>query len=121
MDILLDRYGDLFINPQKGDIELKNSVAQKIRIKLLWFEREWKWNREEGMPYFERILVSNPDVRYIEELVRKKIFEIDEVVKVDGISVTVDKKTRKAVIRYTAYTDFETIKEEVEIRCLITE
>ena len=121
MDILLDKTGDMYINPEKGDIELKNSVAQKIRIKLLWFEGEWKWNREEGMPYFSDILVHNPDTRYIREIVRKKIFEVDEVVKVDDISVTVDKRTRKAVIRYTAYTDFETIKEEVEIRCQIME
>lgn len=114
MDILLDSNGDLYISPV-GDIVLKNSVAQKIRIKLLWFEGEWKWNKEEGMPYRESLLIKNPDTDYFEGVVRQKIFEVDEITEVKEVSVTFDKKTRGAVIKYTALTDYETIKEEVKI------
>ena len=54
MDILLDRSGDLLLS-DTGDIVLNDSVAQKIRIRLLWFEGEWKWDREEGIPYLSLI------------------------------------------------------------------
>ena len=37
------------------------------------------------------------------------------------VSVTFDAATRKAKIRYVASTDYETIKEEVDINCQITE
>lgn len=114
MDIMLDKTGDLFIS-QNGDILLENSVAQKIRIKLLWFEGEWRWNKEEGLPYFTHLLVKNPDTDYFETVVREKIFEVDEVVDVKDVQIVFDSKTREAVIRYTALTDFETIKEEVKI------
>lgn len=120
MDILLDHNGDLYISP-KGDIALKNSVSQKIRIKLLWFEGEWKWNREKGMPYIESLLVKNPDTEYFEGIIRSKIFEVDEITEVRDVSITYDNKTRNAVIRYTAITDTETIKEEVVLRCPVME
>ena len=47
MDILLNSSGDLYIS-ETGDIALGNSVSQKIRIRLLWFEGEWRWDTGEG-------------------------------------------------------------------------
>ena len=120
MDILLDASGDLCIS-ESGDLKLEDSVAQKIRIRLLWFEGEWRWDVEEGLPYFENLFVKNPDTDHFESLVRERIFEVEEVTEVKEVSVTYDRKTRDAVIRYTALTDFEKIREEVRIRCLITE
>lgn len=119
-DILLNSDGDLRIS-SKGDIALGNSVAQKIRIKLLWFEGEWKWNVEEGMPYRDKLLTKNPDINYFEGVIRSKIFEVEEITEVKEVEVTFDKHTRSAVIRYTALTDYETIKEEATIKCQVTE
>lgn len=120
MDIMLDSSGDLLVT-KAGDIMLENSVAQKIRIRLLWFEGEWRWNKDEGLPYMESLLVKNPDTDYFESIIREKIFEVDEVVDVKDVEVAYDSKTRDSVIRYVALTDYETIKEEVRIRCRITE
>ncbi len=119
MDILLDCSGDLYVSPN-GDILLENSVAQKIRIRLLWFLEEWRWNREEGLPYMESLLIKNPDTDYFERLVREKIFEVDEVTDVREVAVWYG-ADRTAVIKYEAVTDLETVREEVRIRCQITE
>lgn len=112
MDIVLDNMGDMYVS-KNGDIRIENSVAQKIRIKLLWFEAEWRFDKEEGMPYKESLLIKNPDMDYFESVVREKIFEVEEVTEVREVVVTYDKKNRSACIRYTAMTDYETIKEEV--------
>ena len=69
MDILLDANGDLDIS-KRGDISLGDSVAQKIRIRLLWFEGEWRWDTDEGLPYFDGLLVKNPDVDEFEGLIK---------------------------------------------------
>lgn len=114
MDILLDSKGDLFVSPE-GDIALGNSVAQKIRIRLLWFEGEWKWDVDEGLPYMSDLFIKNPDVDTFEGIVRSKIFEVDEVTDVKEVLVDYDRHTRIATIRYTALTDYETIKEEVKL------
>lgn len=114
MDILLDSNGDLYISPQ-GDIALENSVAQKIRIRLLWFEGEWRWDVDEGLPYMSDLLIKNPDIDTFESIVRSKIFEVEEVTDVKEVLIAYDKQTRITTIRYTALTDFETIKEEVKL------
>lgn len=111
LDILLDNNGDLQIN-SSGDIEIKNSVRQKIRTRLLWIENEWRWNPEEGLPYFN-LLDKNPDIDEFESLIREKIFEVDEVTEIGEVNIEYNTKSRVAVIKYVALTDFETIREEV--------
>lgn len=120
MDILLKADGDLYISPD-GDIALENSVAQKIKIKLKWFEGEWKWDQEEGLPYFTQLMVKNPDTDLFESLVREKIFEVDEVTDVKDVSVTFSSRKRTAHISYVAYTDTDVIRGEVDLNCLIME
>lgn len=112
MDILFDADGDLHISP-RGDILLGNSVAQKIRIRLLWFEQEWRWRLDEGLPYRSGLLVKNPDVDAFESQIRARIFDVKEVTAVRDVQITYDRKERIARIRYTALTDYETIEEEV--------
>ena len=112
MDIALKRDGDMYVSP-KGDIILNDSVAQKIRIRLLWFLSEWRWDPEEGIPYFDDVFVKNPDLDAIESVIREKIFEIPEVIEVGDISVTLNSDQRKVTIRFEAKTDEETLREEV--------
>lgn len=119
MDILLDHDGDIYIS-QDGDICLEDSTRQKIMIRLRWLEREWRWNRDEGLPYFESLLIKNPDVDVFESAVREKIFEVDEVTDVKEVTIAFDNRTRQARLLFVAVTDLETIKGEVGIQCLIT-
>lgn len=120
MDIMLTNDGDLYVS-KKGDILLADSVAQKIKIRLKWFEGEWRWNQDQGLPYMENLLIKNPDLDYFESAIMEKIFEVDEVTEVSGVSISFDSKTRQAMINFCAKTDRETIKGEVKIQCQITE
>lgn len=112
IDILLDSQGDIVLT-EEGDIRLEESVRQKIRIKVLWLAEEWRWNRAEGLPYFDRLFVKNPDTDSFEALIRAKIFEVTEVTKVDDVSINFDRMSRIATVRFVAHTDDETIREEV--------
>lgn len=114
MDILLNADGDLHISGS-GDIAIGNSIVQKVRIKLLWFAGEWKWDKDEGMPYLDELLVKNPNTDYFESLIRQKIFEIDEITEVKDVSVSYDRKQRSARVRFVAMTDQETIMDEFEL------
>ena len=114
MDILLDKSGDLYVS-QRGDIVPGDSVAQKIAIRLKWFEGEWRWNREEGLPYTERLFRKNPDTDLMEAAVRAKIFEVPEVTAVREVKIDVDRKKRTAVVRFVALADTDTVKGEVQL------
>lgn len=113
MDILLDNNGDLAI---KGtDIVLANSVCQKIKIRLKWFFKEWRWDDEAGVQYFEYLFIKNPDLDQVKEMIEEQIFNVDEVTEVNDVSIEIDSLKRIAVIRYEAVTDEKTFKEEVMI------
>ena len=114
MDIMLDKKGDLAISPE-GEIILGDSVAQKILIRLRWFEGEWRWDRERGLPYLDSLLVKNPDTDSFESAVSEQIFEVEEVTGIKEVSAALDGRTRRANIRFIAVTDLETIKREVEM------
>lgn len=114
MDILLDKGGDMIVT-NMGDILLEDSVAQKINIRLRWIAGEWRWDEEEGLPYFEDLFVKNPDTDAFESRIREKIFEVEEVTEVKDVRIVIHPETRGASIHYTALTDYETIREEVRI------
>lgn len=112
MDILLSQDGDLFLT-DKGDISLAESVAQKIKIRIMWWLGEWRWDEEEGIPYKDELLVKDPDTDAFEMAVREKIFEVEEVTEVKDVSVSYDASMRSASIRFEAITDEEAIRGEV--------
>ena len=114
MDIQLTRDGDIELT-KDGDIRLTDSVAQKIRIRILWFAGEWQWDIDEGLPWREDVFTKNPDTDAFEAACREKIFEVDEVTDVNDVLLSYDSKTRKAVLKFTALTDEETIREEVAL------
>ena len=56
---------------------------------------------------YEHIFIKNPDINQIAELIEDEIFNIEEVVEVNDVTVRVDKLNRKAIISYEAVTDKE--------------
>lgn len=118
MDILLNPNGDLYLSPQ-GDILLTHSLSQKIKMKLNWLEGEWRWKKEEGLPYRDCFFVKNPDIDALEAQIREKIFEVEEVTEVRKVEITFDPRTRKATIAFVALADQDVIREEVKMECLI--
>lgn len=112
LDILLSSKGDLKIN-DSGDIELTESVRQAIRIRLQWFWSEWRLGPEAGIPWFEEILVKNPNIDRCLQIFREAILSVKEVKNVRDMSLVIEPKTRQAKLKFTATTDEETINEEV--------
>lgn len=96
MDILLSTDGDIKL--ADADIELTESVAQKIAIKLRWFANEWKFNRNFGVPYYEDIFVKQYDLEYIRQLLEEEILSVEEVSGIKAIELTVDHEKRALTV-----------------------
>ncbi|GHU37515.1 hypothetical protein FACS1894105_09780 [Clostridia bacterium] len=77
-DIALDYTGDIVVS-ETGDIVQTDSIRQAVSIHLKWFLSEWRFNRVYGVPYFEEILVKNPDIERIKTILR------DECMTVIGV------------------------------------
>lgn len=113
-DLLLTDDEDLYLSAS-GDVEFTDSVIQAIKIRLKWFEGEWRINPDYGMPYYDDVFVKNPSVALLESRIRKEILTVDEVVSVDSVSVGIDSETRKATVKFTATTTDGTKSGEVSL------
>jgi hypothetical protein len=101
-DILLTPTGDIYVNPATGDIEITDSVEQAIKIRLLWFFKEWRLGTEFGIPYFEEVLVKNPNNLRIRQLFREAILDVAEVDSVENLQAALDPATRILTVKYKA-------------------
>ena len=71
-DLLLTSEGDLAVVP-KSFVNLTDSVAQAITVRLRWFFNEWRFAPQYGVPYFEEILIKNPNDLRITQIIREDI------------------------------------------------
>ena len=113
-DILLTANGDLAVG-KTGDIFITDSVRQAIRVRLRWFFQEWRLGPAFGIPYYEEILVKNPNDLRIKQIIRDEILTVEEVDDVRNIVLSVNTKTRAAVISFTVAVGDEIFREEMFI------
>lgn len=113
-DLKTTTSGDLFIDAV-GDVATTESIVQAVTIRLRWFANEWRLGQGLGFPYFEDVLVKNPNIVKIKYLLRDEIMSVDGVTGVEQIDIDVDKKTRQAHISVIFTVGEETYKEEVNI------
>lgn len=115
IDFKLDAGGDLELS-LTGDISPTESIVQAVRIRLLWFFQEWRLGPGLGIPYFENILVKNPNEVKVRHLIREAVMSVEGVINVQGVDLAIDKRTRQTIITVVFSTDEEFFKEEVKIK-----
>lgn len=100
-----------------GDMLVINNaerVAQQIKIQLLTFYGEWFLDTGHGVPYLEYIMVKNPNVNLVKQILREQILEVDDVDSVDEIEVYYNAQERVMTVRYDATTPYGLVtKKEV--------
>lgn len=77
--------------------------AIKLRNRLLLFKGEWFRDTRVGLPYFEQILVKNPNIALLENIFRQAIVSTPPFVSAT-VKVTLDAK-RKATVAFVAKVD----------------
>lgn len=114
VDFKLNAAGDLELT-DSGDITLTESIVQAVRIRLRWFFSEWRLGPGLGFPYFEQLLIKNPNESKLRGLIRDAVTAVDGVTDVTDVQFNIDKTTRKAAVSIAFTTDEETFREEMEI------
>lgn len=114
IDLKLNAAGDLDISTA-GDISSTDSIIQAVRIRLLWFFGEWRLMPSLGFPYFEYLLVKNPNESKLRYLIRETVMSVDGVKDVTNILFNIDKKSRSASIAVSFATDEDKFREEIRI------
>lgn len=113
-DLSLDERGDLAIS-ETGDVFLTESVRQIVLVRLRWILEEWRLGPELGFPYFEEMLVKNPNPDFIGQLIKEEILKVDDVEDAEITNIEFDSQTRKLSVNFDYEVGEEKYKEEVTL------
>ena len=113
-DILLDSSGDIKVSPN-GDISLTDSIRQAVLVRLRWIYGEWRLGPELGFPWFEEVLVKNPNIPKVRSLLRSEIMQVEGVNAAEVKEVRYDRAKREATFFFTCAIGDEIYNEEVTL------
>lgn len=94
---------------QGGDIMMIDNAercAQQILITLRFWLGEWFLNTTEGVPYLEYILIKQPNMAHIRQILTEQIQSVEDVKAVTDMELTFDQRERSLLVEYTADTDY---------------
>lgn len=116
-DLQLDDQGDITI--LAGDLEIVSGIdwiAQDIEQQMQFFSGEWFLDTTQGFPYFQFVLVKNPNLDIIQALFQDKICQISGVKELNGFQFGYDGNTRSVTIDLQAKTtNGQVIKPQAQI------
>lgn len=116
---------DLKIDWTTGDLAVVNgnfvlidgieAIAQSVRCRLQMFEGEWFLDETDGMPYFQTILVKNPNMDAIREAFRKRILGTVGVKDLLTLDLSYTSSARTLRVSFRASTDEGELSQTVEV------
>jgi hypothetical protein len=102
---------DLKLDPLTGDLDLTgdalsivdgdDALTQHLAIRLRFFLGEWALDTRVGFPYFDQVLVKNPDLVTIRSLYREAILETPGVQSITRFDLSVDAAARRMSLDFT--------------------
>lgn len=103
---------DFLIDTSTGDIDLStndlqvvtgtDATVQHLRTRLRLFQGEWFFDLRVGVPYFEQILVKNPNLVAVTGIFRSAIQSTPGVERLDRIDIDFDSASRTLTVEFTA-------------------
>ena len=102
-DLQLDQNGDLLIQDDALKIvDGDDAIVQHLSIRLRFFKGEFFLDTRLGVPYFDQVLIKNPDLVSVRGILREVILETPGIDTIDAFSTEFDGLTRKLAVTFTA-------------------
>lgn len=105
----------LFENNSLVLVTGQQEVKQRLEQRIQTFFGEWFLNTAEGVPYYQDILIKNPNVGLVEATFKNVITLTPGVSELLEFDFTFDKQAREATLKFRARGDSGDIGLEVTI------
>lgn len=90
-------------------------VVQKVKMRLLSIYSEWFLDANFGTPWFEDILVKNPNSALVESIIRNQILTVSGVGSIDELILNYDRKARRLLITSSITVAQEKLRFELSL------
>lgn len=103
MDLALGTDGDLDLTTGGlAMVDGDDAIVQHCAFRLRYVRGECFLYPTHGTPYFEQILVKNPDLVAVRQVLRRVILETPGIGEVANFVLTLDSATRRATVTFEA-------------------
>ena len=86
-------------------IDNKERIAQQLRITLWEWTGEWFLDARDGVQYREYILVKNPNMKHVRQVLSESIMKVNGVNRIDELNLKYDPKSRTLIVDFEVDTD----------------
>jgi hypothetical protein len=107
---------DLYLDPNTHDLVVDNftlkittskeeEITQRLKIKLLWWDGEWKFNENYGIKYKTLVFTKGIDLEDIDDMFRTEIANEEGVLELLSYSSLFNQSTRELTVNAKVKTD----------------
>lgn len=117
IDLLLDQLTyDLKIGKQDLSLATESDeLAQHLGIRLRFIQGEWFLDTTTGIPFFESIWIKNPDINFVDDVLKSAILETDGVTELIEFESTFDNLQRTYTVTFKANTIYGEVTQTLEL------
>lgn len=89
------------------------ATAQRIKVRLKLFLGEWFLDLLAGVPYYQDILVKNPDITKVNSLIREAILTVPTVQRIITYQFTTNNADRTFTVNFKCSTSDGEIEDSL--------
>jgi len=97
-----DEYADSTGLAMTGDLP---GIKQQVALRLGFFKGEWFLNEDTGIPWYEEIIVKNPNLIRIREIFRDAILSVTGIREVTFMDLLFSSYSRTLDLKFKASTN----------------
>lgn len=105
LDLLLDDNGVVLRNGDWAFAIDREGIQQRIGQTLRTIAGEWFLDLDYGLPYFEQILVKNPNLPSVQDTFRRALLSVKGVSSVERLTLSLDTTSRALAVSWVVLTD----------------
>lgn len=118
MDLKIDLVtGDLDVSDNEVQTvgEGGQAIAQRVRIRLKMFYREWILDREAGTKWYQKVLKKGADQYVVDQELRKRVLDTEGVSKIRYWNSGFNASTREYELDFIVVTTIEEISIKLSL------
>jgi len=97
-----DEYADATGLAMTGDLP---GIKQQVTLRIGFFRGEWFLDEEKGLPWYEEIIVKNPNLIRIREIFREAILSVAGINEVTYLDLLFSAYARTLSVNFKASTN----------------
>jgi hypothetical protein len=83
-----------------------DQIEQSLKERLLFYRQEWFLDTTSGIPFYDEVLVKNPNIPNIENIIKAEIMDTPGAIELLSFQSEFDAQARSYSVTFSLRTEF---------------